>query len=232
MKTLTFITFSLILLNLNWVNAQKPVETLGIFHNNGLDYAKSKKSQIKNVASVLALTNDYASKTEGWSDLSLPNSYVPVMEELFSRKHSSYSQALGMAQSKTAGTDVLSSNLQFLRELGKILTNNYGNSKSLIKQGLLEALDALKVKTRDDEMLGALEISIASTNYWTGEADLEDGDVQAIIQLDAAGYIIGWIDAVIEDYNSPEGITAEGGWDRMRRGFLFGLSTSTLRFVP
>jgi hypothetical protein len=232
MKTLTFITFSLILLNLNWVNAQKPIETLGIFHNNGLDYAKSKKSQIKNVEGAIAITNEYLSKTEGWTDLSIPGSVASVMEELLSRKHSSYSLAIDMMQSKIAGIEDLNPYFQFFQDLGKILTKNYGNSKNLIKQGLLEALDALKVKTRDDEMQGAIEISIASTNYWTGEADLEDGDVQAIIQLDAAGYIIGWIDAVLEDYNSEEGVTAEGGWDRMRRAFKFGMGFSVLRFVP
>ncbi|GAB1398446.1 hypothetical protein MASR1M65_32260 [Saprospiraceae bacterium] len=46
-----------------------------------------------------------------------------------------------------------------------------------------------------------------------------------MIQLDCAGYIIGWLDAVLDDIADGK-LKPEGQWKRIKKGALYGLTTS------
>ncbi len=82
-----------------------------------------------------------------------------------------------------------------------------------------------KISTETDQDVKAgYNLLLSSFDFWIGEITDNDDDVQAI-QLDAAGYIIGWVHSVYEDYNNGT-LDPSGQGRRMRAGAACGLACS------
>jgi hypothetical protein len=83
----------------------------------------------------------------------------------------------------------------------------------------------LKISTESDlEIQSGYTLLLSSYDFWINEILDNDDDVQAI-QLDAAGYIIGWAHAVYEDIASGN-LNESGQYRRMRAGAACGLACS------
>lgn len=122
--------------------------------------------------------------------------------------------------------------------ISKLYNSNAVNSiKSEKIQNLLFEIESIqlttayrdriieKIEEEDDiEIRSGFELLLSSYDYWLTEVTYNDDDVHAI-QLDAAGYIIGWVDAVIDDYNNGI-LIPERQWIRMRKAATFGLGCS------
>lgn len=89
-----------------------------------------------------------------------------------------------------------------------------------------------KINSESDiEVKSGYLLLLSSFDYWNYEfvdenEDFDDDDVHAIIQIDAGGYIIGWIKAVWDDYNAGT-LSPEGQHRRIREAAYTGLMAST-----
>lgn len=83
----------------------------------------------------------------------------------------------------------------------------------------------VKVNTEmDEEIRQGYALLLSSYDYWTLEIIDNNNDIP-MIQLDCAGYIIGWLDAVLDDIADGK-LKPEGQWKRIKKGALYGLTTS------
>lgn len=73
---------------------------------------------------------------------------------------------------------------------------------------------------------GFVAILEYSSIYWQNDNN-PDTVTSAFVQLDAAGYLIGWVYAVVSDYQDDGDVLAEDQWKRIGAGVAAGVGTST-----
>jgi hypothetical protein len=96
-------------------------------------------------------------------------------------------------------------------------------SKDQRISGLINDLKALKAQTSNPEAVAIYDIGLASAEYWWHESDVDGETALGIIELDCAGYLIGWSLAFHEDM-----VTGKDSGDktRMRKGLHSAIRAS------
>lgn len=183
------------------------------FHTDGLNYAKNLvKSKTLN-----QIVDEFISTTKDYEPISA-SSYEKLNLILKDRSNIvDYAKdGVGSLRGKV--------DLNTLSEINSFVTYVEGLT---ISPSLREEISSRLSSSSSDEAKSGYSLLLSSYEFWSIYDDGDDdGDVAAWIQLDAAGYIIGWVDAVIDDYNSPGGVTPDGQWRRIRKGAGVGLAAS------
>jgi len=103
-----------------------------------------------------------------------------------------------------------------------IINNNYNLNK-------LESLAAISVNsTAEKEIIyESLSILKQSENYWKNDTNLSDDDVQAIVELDCAGYMLAWGNSVYAEIRNNGHLSEGNANDRIVAG-LAGAAGASL----
>jgi hypothetical protein len=89
---------------------------------------------------------------------------------------------------------------------------------------ILELQDAF----HSQAAINGVSLLLSSYDYWTDESlsNVNDDDIQSLIHLDAFGYITGWVDAVLSEWEDTGQVVRENEWKRINRGFRVGAFAS------
>jgi hypothetical protein len=205
----------------------------GEYHNSTLEAVRN--AQLTTLPEIAAFVKNYTVNNYGGGDMVIffDNKLLGIITEANNNRSIAMSYARGKINTAFNSGAISSSYRQFLINLTNILEENFGtNDKQLIVNETLSKLNLLKSSTTDIELLAPVNISIASTIYWGGNPKPTGGDVQGFWQLDCVGYIIGWAAAVIEDADSPGGVTPQGGNRRIREGLYGAAGASSGGLYP
>lgn len=181
------------------------------FHTNGLNYAKQNKDQ----KGLVEIVNTFVNTSPDYSLLTSQES----------------SNLLSQVNNKAQIMEVASGKINLL--VNKVDQNLLSDFESFyhfiegISSKVPNRSEILSAKSRSRtlEVANGYELLLSSFDFWIDPNNNDGGNVAAFIQLDAAGYIIGWVDAVIDDYNAGN-LNPEGQWRRIRKGATFGLGCS------
>lgn len=187
------------------------------FHLEGLRFAKKEISKNTNLKPSI-IVNEFIETTDDYSSLS--DEEKKELDGYILNKNS----ILEVANSKI-------NELKKIEEVSSKLIKDLDNFYSFIEHLEFNSnnKEVIKQKVKDnanDRISQAYLFTLSSYDFWEEE---EDGNVTAI-RLDAGGYIIGWVDALIDDYNNGEDTSGDWGssrsWHRIRKGATFGLGCS------
>lgn len=210
-----FLKYSVVLMLLFGVTLSTTLQgqTVYDFHFEGLKFGDStlkKQADLKSSEVV----NLFINTVSDYAPLSINeqknlDAYVQNKENIIEAASSKLIKA----------SEIKGDSSQFAKDLNQF----YLYITSIDKKGISEKDIRAKISYFEGREISQAYLFILSSYDFWGD------DTQAIV-LDAAGYIIGWVDAYIDDNNNGEDVS--GAWDsprtwhRIRKGATFGLGCS------
>lgn len=218
----------LIALNATIAHGQSLLDIVGDFHNDGLDYAHPFIKG-KPLSGTLAINTafQYASTRPNWDETPIDLRYVQDLENLMKKPATSFRYAIEFCE-RHVGSGNLPSYFAEMRAVEQVLLTVRRGTHAANTAGLINDLHALKAKTKNSEALALILVAIASAEYWGADPGTSGGNTLPWIQLDAAGYLLGWGVAYLDD--------VEKDWDsgsnhRIRKGVERAVAASMGRWL-
>jgi hypothetical protein len=206
---------------------QNILDLVGPFHNQGLSYARPL-AQGHPISGQHALTivNQYAATQENWGSTAIDLRYVNELERIMKYPSTSFRYAIEFCES-LIGVKNLPTHFNEMRAVEPVITMLRRGTREEIVAALQRDLIDLKSKSVSSEAIALILLGIASAEYWVNDPGLTGGDVLPWIQVDCAGYLLGWAAAFYDDYSSGHD---SGDRNRIRKGVERGLGASVGRF--
>jgi len=161
----------------------------------------------------------------------LLNTYLELV-----RPHVSQEEFDFLVNAQSIFVSLNDANLSVLEQFNSII--------ELSSNKIIEFENNFNVSNNKGEIAGGfLYIANASAHFWKSQYELEEQDKSKSdisssrgtpwwkkirgtgVRADAIGYIIGWGDALIDDYNNG-GINPDGQWKRIRKGGVNAINWS------
>ncbi|KAA3636554.1 MAG: hypothetical protein DWQ02_08085 [Bacteroidetes bacterium] len=192
------------------------------YHYQGLVYAKN---EIKN-NSIETILAAYNSSYKGFEDISLSEEQLNILHSIIDN-NSRAEETCNTKLNELESLRVLTTNeMQKFRDLHNIIF-----SKSSLAQKKIDLI-SLKRAERNTVLLAAYDLTISSIDFWPNHTD--GTTAFGAVQLDAAGYLIGWVVALTDDIETGGDVSGDwdspASWRRIKLGLAAGLLTSIGKF--
>lgn len=214
-------------LNACLAHAQSLPDLVGDYHNDGLDYAMPLiKGKALSGALAINTAHAYTTKLPNW-DFGEPDlKYVTELEHIIKNPSTAFRYAIEFCE-RIVGSRNLPSYFSEMRAVEQVLKTVRRGTPEAIIASLKNDLLALKSKTKNAEAQALISIAIASTDYWGAYPSYPSDESLPWIEADAAGYLIGWGTAYLEDVVNDRD---SGSGSRIRRGLSRAVAASMGRW--